>query len=112
METARKTVPEILPTMVIANLIISFLQQILQSLKADKLVELPDLINNTLIWVQPGIRTISMEKEVLETLQKLLKPLLKPVRVELEEDKLTKLDEGLYARKTADGKIEIFEVIE
>jgi len=35
-----------------------------------------------------------------------------PIRVKLSEDVLTPIEEGLFARKTADGKIEIFEVIE
>lgn len=44
----------------------------------------------------------------LETLKRLT-PL---IVVKLSEDVLTPLDEKLFARKTADGKIEIFEVIE
>lgn len=42
----------------------------------------------------------------------MLKRITPPIRVKLTEDVLTPLDEKLFARKTADGKIEIFEVIE
>jgi len=36
----------------------------------------------------------------------------KPLKVKLEENRLAKLDEGLFARKTSEGEVEIYEVIE
>lgn len=48
--------------------------------------------------------------EVMEKLRKLTQGKLREIK--LAEDVLTPLSESLFARKTADGKIEIFEVIE
>jgi len=66
-------------------------------------------------WIVSWLK-ISPE-DVVEVLNQLRVPLKDIAEVlgalsktiKLKTDKLTKLDEGLYARMTGDGKIEIFE---
>ena len=92
------------PAVAITVGIISLLQQILQLLKVDKLAEFLDFkakLDVTLSELEQAIKEIEIalgESEMLE-----LQKLLKSVGVKLEEDRLTKLDEHLYVRKTADG---------
>jgi hypothetical protein len=55
---------------------------------------------------------MSIEKTAIEEYLRLSTSQLKAAKIKLEEGVLTKIDEGLFARKTREGKIEIFEVID
>jgi hypothetical protein len=55
---------------------------------------------------------MSIEKTAIEEYLRLSTSQLKAAKIKLEEGVLTKIDDGLFARKTREGKIEIFEVID
>jgi hypothetical protein len=54
----------------------------------------------------------SIEKVALEEHLRVSACQLEVAKIKLKEDILTKIDESLYVRKTREGKIEIFEVID
>ena len=55
---------------------------------------------------------MGIEKTAIEEYLRLSASQLKVAKIELEEGVLTKIDEGLFARKTRDGRLEVLEVID